>query len=251
MTVLLARYDGFFEFAENRPPEEIVDRINLFYTAMANEIAERNGVVDKMVGDSVLAFFGAPFTPDDTQAEIACLAALEQARWRPADGHVGHQARIAIASEASIVGNMGSEQIRTFTIMGDNVALAESMLSVCDDYDAAVLITGATRSRLGDGIVTRHLDNVLLPGRDEPVALHEVLGRAGDVPEADIAFADTYNQALNAYLARDFDRARAMFEACAEERPEDPATGMLLQRLDFIEMDPPEDDWSGAWRLTA
>ena len=239
MTVSLARYDGFAEFAENRPPEEIVDRINLYYTAMAHEIVERNGVVDKMVGDSVLAFFGSPFTPDDTQAEIACLAALEQARWRPADGHSGHRPRIVIASEASIVGNMGSEQIRSFTIMGDNVALAETILSVCDEYDAAILITGATRARLGDGIVTRHLDNVLLPGRDEPVALHEVLGQAGEVPEADITFAGTYNQALNAYLARDFDRARAMFEACAEERPDDPATGMLLQRLDFIEMAPP------------
>lgn len=251
MTVSLARYDGFAEFAENRPPEEIVERINLYYTAMAHEIAERNGVVDKMVGDSVLAFFGAPFTADVTQAETACLAALEQARWRPQDGHAWHRPRIAIASEASIVGNMGSEQIRSFTIMGDNVALAEAMLSVCDDYDAAVLITGATRARLGEGVITRHLDNVLLPGRDEPVALHEVLGRAGEVPEADIAFADTYNNALNAYLARDFDRAREMFEACAEERPDDPATEMLLQRLDLIEMDPPEDDWSGAWRLTA
>lgn len=251
MTVSLSRYDGFAEFAENRPPEEIVERINLYYSAMAQEIAARNGVVDKMVGDDVLAFFGAPFTPEESQAETACLAALEQARWRPGDGEAGHRPRIAIASEASIVGNMGSEQIRSFTIMGDNVALAESMLSACDDYDAAVLITGATRARLGDGVITRHLDNVLLPGRDEPVALHEVLGRAGEVPEADIAFAETYNQALNAYLARDFDRARQMFEACAEERPDDPATGMLIQRLDLIEMDPPEDDWSGAWRLTA
>ncbi len=146
---------------------------------------------------------------------------------------------------------MGSEQIRSFTIMGDNVALAEAMLSVAGDYDAAILITGATRTRLGETIVTRHLDNVLLPGRDDPVALHEVLGRAGEVPQADLDFATAYNQALNAYLARDFDRARSMFETCAEQRPDDAATGILLQRMDMIEMDPPEDDWSGAWRLTA
>jgi class 3 adenylate cyclase len=251
MTVSLARYDGFAEFAENRPPEEIVERINQFYTAMAQQIADRNGVVDKMAGDRVLAFFGSPFTAEEGQAELACLAALDQALWRPEAASGTHRPRIAIASEASIVGNMGSEQIRSFTIMGDNVALAEAMLSVSGDYDAAILITGATRTRLAESIVTRHLDNVLLPGRDDPVVLYEVLGRAGEVPEADIAFADTYNQALSAYLARDFDRARAIFEICAEERPEDAATAILLQRLDMIEMDPPEDDWSGAWRLTA
>jgi class 3 adenylate cyclase len=251
MTVSLAQYDRFAEFSENRPPEDIVERINQYYSAMAHEIAERNGVVDKMMGDTVLAFFGPPFTPASNQTELACLAALDQAKWRPTDAPADQRPRIAIASEASIVGNMGSEQIRSFTIMGDNVALAETMLSACADYDAAVLITGATQARLGDSVVTRQLDMVLLPGRDEPLALHEVLGRTAEVSEADITFAQAYGRALTAYLARDFDNARAMFKACATERPDDPATEMLLQRLDLIEMDPPEDDWSGAWRLTA
>ncbi len=83
MTVSLARYDGFAEFAENRPPEEIVERINLFYSAMAHETAERNGVVDKMAGDRVLAFFGSPFTPEENQADLACQSALDQTGWRP------------------------------------------------------------------------------------------------------------------------------------------------------------------------
>jgi class 3 adenylate cyclase len=239
MTVSLSQYDRFAEFAENRPPEEIVERINQYYSAMAHEIAERNGVVEKMVGDTVLAFFGPPFTPEDNQAELACLAALDQAKWRPHDAPADHRPRIAIACEASIVGNMGSEQIRSFTIMGDNVALAETMLSACDDYDAAFLITGATQARLGDGIVTRHLDTVLLPGRDDPVALHEVLGRRDDIDASKIAFVETYNKALTAYLQRDFDNARSMFEACAAEQPDDPATDILLQRLDMIEMPPP------------
>ena len=145
---------------------------------------------------------------------------------------------------------MGSEKIRSFTIMGDNVALAEVMLFAGADYDVGILITGATRALLGDGIVARHLDTALLPGRDDPVELHEVLGQAGDVDAADVGFARAYEIALAAYAARDFDSAQALFEQCASERPDDPATAILLQRLELIEMDPPADDWSGAWRLT-
>jgi adenylate cyclase len=81
--------------------------------------------------------------------------------------------------------------------------------------------------------------------------LHELQGRADDVAEESLAFIKAYKEALNAYLARDFENARERFEACANERPDDPATNILLQHLDMIEMDPPADDWSGAWRLTA
>jgi HAMP domain-containing protein len=91
MTVSLARYDGFAEFAEHREPEDIVERINQYYTAMSREIAERNGVVDKMVGDTVLAFFGPPFIPADNQAELACQTALDQATWRPSDAPADHR----------------------------------------------------------------------------------------------------------------------------------------------------------------
>lgn len=251
MTVSIAQYDRFGEFAEGKTPDQIVDRINTFYAAMSAAVAERNGVVDKMMGDTVLTFFGPPFTPADNHAELACLAALQQVRWLPAGRERGHGARVAIASDVSIVGNMGSEQIRTFTIMGDNMALADLMLKVCEDYEADVLVTDGTCKLLNDDFVTRHLDTTMLPGREQPVELHQVIGLARDVAADEVAFIANYETAFAAYVARDFDRARDMFRECAVERPLDAATAILLQRLDMIELDPPEDDWSGAWLLTA
>eukprot|EP01026_Neomeris_dumetosa_P023653 TRINITY_DN200070_c0_g1_i1.p3 TRINITY_DN200070_c0_g1~~TRINITY_DN200070_c0_g1_i1.p3 ORF type:complete len:137 (-),score=20.45 TRINITY_DN200070_c0_g1_i1:13-423(-) len=135
--------------------------------------------------------------------------------------------------------------------MGDNVALADAMLMASTEYEADILITGATKESLGDVVVTRHLETALLPGRDTPVELHSVLGKTGEVPEEDIRFARTYEAAFDAYAAKDFDRARDLLDACAQERPEDVTTDMLLQRLDVIEMDPPADDWGGTWRLPA
>ena len=249
MTVSLTQYVGFHEFAENKVPAEIVDRINLYYDAIAMAVSERNGVVDKMMGDIVLTFFGPPFTPSQTQAEMACLAALEQIKWRPKGEPDHHRPRVAIASEASIVGTMGSDQNRSFTIMGDSVALADVMLTACAAYGADILITGATRASVGDVVVTRHLDTALLPGQDTPVELHAVLGKADDVAEEDVRFARAYEAAFDAYAARDFERARDLFETCARKRPGDAATEILLQRLDIIEMDPPGEDWGGTWRL--
>lgn len=250
MTVSIAQYDRFGEFAEGKTPDQIVDRINTFYAAMSAAVAERNGVVDKMMGDTVLTFFGPPFTPADNHAELACLAALQQVRWLPAGRERGHGARVAVASDLSIVGNMGSEQIRTFTIMGDNMALANLMLQVCEDYEADVLVTGSTRALLDERFVVRHLDTAMLPGREMPIELHQVLGLVRDVPVEDVDFVRSYEEAFAAYAARDFERARVLFEGCAVERPLDIPTAILMQRLDMIEIDPPADDWSGAWQLT-
>jgi class 3 adenylate cyclase len=250
MTVSLAQYEGFAEYAAQNEPEKIVERINAYYTAMASEIADSNGVVDKMMGDTVLAFFGPPFTPATNQAELACLAALRQTQWRPDNSPPGHRPLIGIASDESIVGTMGSEQIRSFTIMGDNVAIAEAMVRACRLFRIGLLIGGATKRRLGDTLVTRHVDTALLPGREAPIELYELLGTREDVSDGDVAFLTAYETAFQTYVARDFDTAREMFEKCAEERPDDQATSLMLDRLDVIEMDPPNDDWNGAWPLS-
>lgn len=250
MTVSLTQYAGFPEYAERHEPEQIVDRINAYYTAMATEIAENNGVVDKMMGDTVLAFFGPPFTPEANQAELACRSALRQMTWRPGNAPPDHRPLIAIARDESIVGTMGSDQIRSFTIMGDNVAVAEVMVRACRLFQVDVLISGATRSGLGDDFVTRRVDTVRLPDREGSLDLFELLGTSGDVSDADIAFRDAYETALETYMTSGFEEARLLFEDCARERPGDQPTSLMLDRLDLVEMDPPEEDWSGAWPLS-
>jgi class 3 adenylate cyclase len=249
MTVTRSQYAGFAKFSEQSGPEQIVERINAYYSAMADEIADGNGVVDKMMGDTVLAFFGPPFTPGGNQAELACLSALRQTKWRPANSPAEHRPLIAIASDASIVGTMGSERTRSFTIMGDNVAVAETIASACRVFDLDILLNGATKADLGDQFITRHVDTVEVTGRSAAIELYELIGTRDEVGRDDLQFVADYEAALKTYKAMDFDRARDMFEACSDARPDDQATQLMLERLDLMEMDPPEDDWSGAWPL--
>jgi class 3 adenylate cyclase len=250
MTVSLAQYKGFADYAERNPPERIVDRINSYYSAMSIEVARDNGVVDKMMGDTVLAFFGPPFTPDANQAELACMAALRQTKWRPEASPPQHRPLIAISSDDSIVGTMGSDKIRSFTIMGDNVAVAEALVRACQIYEVDILISGATKQYLGDQFITRQIDHVQLPGREAPIDLHELLGTSDGVQLEEIAFLNAYETALGTYRTGAFEQARLMFEKCSDDRPEDQPTSLLLDRLDLIEMDPPNQDWNGAWPLS-
>ena len=249
MTVSLAQYQGFADYAERNTPEQIVDRINSYYSAMSIEVAMDNGVVDKMMGDTVLAFFGPPFTPNTNQAELACMAALRQTKWRPEASPPEHRPLIAISSDESIVGTMGSEKIRSFTIMGDNVAIAEALARACRIYAVDILISGATKQTLGDQFITRLVDHVQLPGRVTSSDLHELLGTQDDVSAEEISFLEAYEAALGTYRTGDFERARLMFEKCSDDRPGDQPTSLMLDRLDLIEMDPPNQDWNGAWPL--
>jgi adenylate cyclase len=182
MTVLFSDIRGFTSASERGTPEAIVQQLNEYFTAMVQVLFRHHGTLDKFVGDMVMGLFGAPL--DDPQhADHAVAAALEMtavldrlnAVWT-ADGRPPLDIGIGINSGEMIAGNIGSETIMSYTVIGDAVNLGARLESLNKEYGTRVLISEETRGRLSGPVRTRVIGDVLVKGRTKPVMVHEVIG---------------------------------------------------------------------------
>ncbi|HUR32376.1 MAG TPA: adenylate/guanylate cyclase domain-containing protein [Vicinamibacterales bacterium] len=195
MTVLFSDIRGFTTISERGQPEEIVHLLNEYFTRMVQIVFKHHGTVDKFVGDMVMALFGAPL--DDPQhAEHAVETALEMmdelkvlnARWLAEGLNVKVDIGIGVNTGPMIAGNIGSDQIMSYTVIGDAVNLGSRLESLNKQYSTHIIISDETRKRLSGNYVFRPLGDVVVKGKTQPVAIFEVVGRAG---------ADTIDPILN------------------------------------------------------
>jgi len=185
MTVLFSDIRGFTTVSEASEPEAIVHLLNEYLTAMVAIVFRHQGTVDKFVGDAVMALFGAPL--DDAQhADHACAAALEMldelaalnARWAE-QGRPRIDIGIGINTGPMIAGNIGSDQIMSYTVIGDAVNLGARLESLNKDYGTRIIISDATRARLTGRFDVRPLGDVVVKGKRQAVAAYELVGRSG------------------------------------------------------------------------
>jgi adenylate cyclase len=188
MTVLFSDIRGFTTVSERGQPEEIVRTLNEYFTEMVDIVFRHRGTLDKFVGDMVMALFGAP-VDDPDHADHAVKAALEMIRelgrlnerWK-AEGRPELDIGIGINTGPMIAGNIGSEQIMSYTVIGDAVNLGSRLESLNKQYGTRVIISETTRSKLNAQYEFRALGEVVVKGRTQPVAIFEVVRRT-DSPE--------------------------------------------------------------------
>ncbi len=187
MTVLFSDIRGFTTVSEHGRPEDIVHLLNEYFTRMVEIVFHHRGTVDKFVGDMVMALFGAPL--DDPQhADHAVETALDMieelhrlnARWA-AEGRPQIDIGIGINTGPMIAGNIGSEQIMSYTVIGDAVNLGSRLESLNKQYGTRIIISDATRSRLAGRYDFRPLGDVVVKGKTQPVAIFELVGRSSTV----------------------------------------------------------------------
>ena len=185
MTVLFSDIRGFTMVTEQGRPEEIVGMLNEYFTRMVEVVFRHRGTVDKFVGDMVMALFGAPL--DDPQhADHAVAAALDMIeelsrlneRWRAEGRIIELDIGIGINTGPMIAGNIGSEQIMSYTVIGDAVNLGSRLESLNKQHGTRIIISDATRQALIDRYVCRPLGEVVVKGKSQPVTIFEVVGRA-------------------------------------------------------------------------
>ncbi len=263
MTILFCDMQGFTAFSEGMTPPTLVAVLNRYLAVLSEAVRRNGGIVDKYVGDGVMAFWGPPFTAAEDQGRLAASAALEMLAALP-----GFQAelpdlvgvrrglpevrlRIGIATGDVVIGNIGSEDARNYTVIGDTVNLASRLEGACKAYGCATLIDAATRRRAGAAVEVRELDRLRVVGKSEPEQVFEILGRAGEVPAERLRLRDRFAAALAAYRAQAWDEARAGFEACQAIAPDDPPSRTFLARVAHFAETPPGPDWDGVWSLTA
>jgi adenylate cyclase len=207
MSVLFSDIRGFTTVSEKGEPEEIVQMLNEYFTRMVEVVFHHQGTVDKFVGDMVMALFGAPLE-DPRHAEHAVEAALDMieelqklnVKWT-AEGRPSLDIGIGINSGPMIAGNIGSDQIMSYTVIGDAVNLGSRLESLNKQYGTRIIISDATRGHVSESYNFRPLGDVVVKGKTKPVAIFEVLdrnGRAsafGHSPSSPVGTAGTTNEA--------------------------------------------------------
>jgi adenylate cyclase len=221
MTILFCDMKGFTALSEGMTPAALVNVLNRYITVMSEPVRRNNGIIDKYIGDGIMAFWGPPFTGTDDHSGPACLAALDQLA-----GLAGFRAelpeitglrrgfpevdiRIGIATGDVVVGNIGSEQTRNYTVIGDTVNLASRLEAANKTYGTRALVSEGTNRFAADLVETREIDQVLVVGKTEPQRIFELLGRKGEVSGERLALRDAFGAALAAYRRKNWGEARA------------------------------------------
>jgi class 3 adenylate cyclase len=261
MTILFCDMKGFTTFSEGMTPAALVTVLNRYMTVMSEPVRRHNGIIDKYIGDAIMAFWGPPFTGADEQAGLACLAALEQLAGLGAfrtelpdligikRGFPEIDIRIGIATGDVVAGSIGSEQTRNYTVIGDTVNLASRLEGANKTYGTRVLISEATKHLAADMLETREIDTVVVVGKTEPQRIFELLGRKGEVARERLVLRDAYVEALDAYRRRDWEKALAGFEDCLAIVPCDAPSKLFLGRIARFRVTAPCAEWNGVWSL--
>jgi class 3 adenylate cyclase len=261
MTIMFCDMSGFTSMSEGMTPRGLVKVMNHYFTVMSAPVRNHRGIIDKYIGDAIMAYWGPPFIEEDEPALLAGLAAIDMVDQVPAlqqqlPDLLGIRAmpglcdlRIGIATGEVLTGSIGSELMMSFTVMGDAVNLASRLEAVNKTYGTRILISQATADAIGSHLELREVDRLAVAGQSAPQAIFEVMGRAGVLTAAHESLRSHYAEGLAAYRARRFDEARAAFNAALEAVPGDGPSRALLARIAQFEANPPGEGWDGAWRL--
>jgi adenylate cyclase len=247
LTVLFSDIRGFTQLAEDLDPLKLIEFLNAYLTPMTELVWSAGGMLDKYIGDALMAVYGAPLEQTD-HAVRACRTALEMQRrlaelndaWR-ASGLGSIVVGIGVNSGAMSVGNMGSARRKNYTVVGDAVNQASRLEGLTKEYGAPILCGERTYALARDKFVFREIDRVRLKGRDQAERVYELLGEA---PGAD---ASAYERALAAYRVRDWDAAEAGLDAIIAERPDDGPARVLRERVRRLREAPPGEGWDGVY----
>jgi adenylate cyclase len=261
MTVFFCDMKGFTAFSEGMTPAALVNVLNHYITTMSDAVRRNNGIIDKYIGDGIMAYWGPPFTGGEEHPGLACLAALDQlaslAEFRAElpeligfrRGLPEIDIRIGIATGAVVVGSIGSAQTRNYTVIGDTVNLASRLEGANKTYGTRALVSEVTSRFAADLVETREIDTVLVVGKTEPQRVFELLGRKGEVASERLMLRDAYIEALEAYRRQAWDKACAGFETCLAMAPDDTPSKVFLNRIAGFRAAAPGAEWGGVWSL--
>ena len=253
MSVLFSDLRGFTSLAHRLDPQALVDLLNEHMSAMTEVVFRHDGVLDKYIGDALMAFWGAPMAQPD-HAVRACRTALDmvarlgelQTDWARR-GLPRLELGIGINTGPMVVGNMGSRARLAYTVIGDAVNVASRLEGLSKEYGTRVVVGEATREATGAAFEYRFLDVVAVKGRSEPLAVHEVMAPAGGLDATRRARLARYAEGVAHYRARRFAEARGVFAKLGAEWPEDGPTALYLRRSEALLADPPPVDWDGVY----
>ncbi len=261
MTVMFCDMKGFTSLSEGVTPRGLVKIMNLYLSTMSAPVHTHRGIIDKYIGDAIMAYWGAPFVEEAEQTHLAALAAIDMigqvsqlrkdlpellgVRAIPADCDI----RIGIATGEALVGSIGSEFMMSYTVLGDTVNLASRLEGANKFYGSRSLISEATAAACASTIELREIDRLVVVGQTHPVAVFEIIGKKDDLTPAQAELRQHYAHGLAAYRDRRWDDAGHAFAAALAAVPGDGPSTAMTARVAAFRQNPPATDWDGAWHL--
>lgn len=261
MTIFFSDIEKFTSISEQLTPNGLIILMNRYFSLVSEPISKYKGVIDKYIGDAVMAFWGDPFTLNENHAVLCCKAALEQ--FKKIDelndgmgellgfrkGLPDVKIRIGICTGDVIAGSIGSIKSQSYTVIGDTVNIASRLESVNKLYGTRILISESTYLMLEGQFVTRLIDKVTVVGLLTPLKIYELISEVGKIEDQAMQWIQTYEKAIDIYTNKNWDESLILFEKCIEINPSDYASKVLIKRINMFKETPPVSDWDGTWNL--
>jgi len=243
LTIFFSDLEAFSSLSEEVPSQELLLRVSAYLELVTKTVNQEHGTIDKFLGDGVMAFWGAPALLED-HAWRACVAALRiqrgmealNERWR-AEGMKPLNIRVGIHSDAVLVGNIGSKERMSYTVMGDGVNVAARLEGINKEYRTHICISHAVFKEAGERLCVRPIDDVTVKGRRSKIPIYELLGVFGaDDPglepdAATLKLCRMTRLAYEALIQEDFVLAARRYREILAEFPDDPVASALAGRL--------------------
>jgi adenylate cyclase len=261
-TVFFSDIKGFSGLGELLTATTLVKLLNTYFSEMATLIHARNGIIDKLVGDGLMAFWTAPFSRGDSHATDACLAALaQQHAVEQLQKHLSDvlglrrnlpefTVRMGLATGELVVGTIGAPNARSFTVIGDTVNLASRLEGANKAYETSILVDEGTFQLAQNDVEGREIDFVTVLGKLEPVRVYQIMAPAGCLSAAENELRGLFAAGLAAYRARDWDRSDQHFTQCLALVPNDGPAAVFRRRIEVLRREVLPADWNGIWHLT-
>ncbi|MCB1315745.1 MAG: GAF domain-containing protein [Leptospiraceae bacterium] len=255
ISILFADIRNFSPLAEKLQPALLADLLNEFFEIMVDVVNKHDGVVDKFMGDSLMALFGVPDPrADDAARAVQCARHMQQSltklnRARAEQNRPSFEMGIGLHTGSAIVGNFGSRQRLDFTAIGDSVNLASRLEKASKFYRVGVLFTKETYDATHREIAAREVDLVQVRGRETPTLLYQPFDFGREGPDS---LRADWEAALQMYRQGHFTGAHARFQALRDKFPaDDPLIPLYLQRCEHFRSTPPAANWDGIFRVDA
>jgi adenylate cyclase len=251
LAILFSDIRSFTTISESMKPDELVFSLNRYFEKMVSAIMERNGVVDKYIGDAIKAFYGSRVDPSRQEnfALQCVLSGLEMSerlvsfnQEQTAAGRPEFKNGVGIHYGVVTIGNLGTDKKKEYTVIGDVVDLAEHFESLTKGYKQPLIFSESVHKKVKDDLPCRLLDSV--PVDADPGAMRIYTARSS-LSAAEKEGWSAHNMGMAEYFDRSFARASEYFREALNSMPGDTVAALLLERSERFEKDPPPEAWDG------
>ena len=263
VTIFFSDIAGFSGIGEQLTADNIVGLLNHYFTAATTCIRQHHGIVDKFIGDAVMAFWTTPFSEGEDHARDACFACLEmRLTFAEIEKNISQitglrrnipkfHVRMALATGDTLIGTIGSATTKSFTVIGDTVNIASRLEGVNKVYGTDLIINEDCYRLAELEIEAREIDFVTVYGKTEPVRIYELLSKMGQLDPKTAELRDAFAIALQLYREQKWTEAEKAFQNCLKISKNDGPSIEFLTRIATFARTPPPKDWNGVWQTAS